>query len=139
MNRWLPIYLIILITLMRVPGTSAKDFSFRHYDVTDGLSENTVNCIVQDHRGFMWFGTNNGLNRFDGTSFKAYNFGSDNVIKSLYSDKEGLWIGTGKGLYFLEFSTDRIISPQIPPCNSPDEHGTEAIIDIVQCGDRIFT
>ncbi len=138
MNRWLPIYLIILITLMRVPATSAKDFSFRHYDVTDGLSENTVICIVQDHRGFMWFGTNNGLNRFDGTSFKSYNFRSDNVIKSLYTDKEGLWIGTGKGLYFLEFSTDRIISPKIPPCNSPDKHSTEAIIDIVQCGDRIF-
>ena len=113
MDRRLPIYIVILIILTRGTSMSAKDLSFRHYDVTDGLSENTVNCISQDHRGFMWFGTNNGLNRFDGTSFKVYNFLSDNVIKSLYPDKERLWIGTGKALYFLDFNTDSIISPNM--------------------------
>lgn len=138
MDRRLPIYIVILIILTRGTSMSAKDLSFRHYDVTDGLSENTVNCISQDHRGFMWFGTNNGLNRFDGTSFKVYNFLSDNVIKSLYPDKERLWIGTGKALYFLDFNTDSIISPKILPFNDLCYNDTGAIIDIVKCGDRIF-
>lgn len=68
----------------------------------DGLSQNLVFCILQDREGFMWFGTKEGLNRYDGYKFKVYrNDPSDtnslpsNYITVLYEDKSGmLWVGT---------------------------------------------
>ena len=76
----------------------------------EGMSGNTVTSILQDSRGFMWFGTRNGLNRFDGTAFKIYrnnlsdslSIGS-NSIGCLYGDKSGrLWVGTHKGIYIYD-------------------------------------
>lgn len=75
--------------------------------MNDGISSNTITCITQDAKGFMWFGTRNGLNRFDGTSFKIFrsdindarSIGSNSIL-SLYEDKhQTLWVGTYKGLY----------------------------------------
>ena len=73
----------------------------------NGLSNNAVICSVQDRAGFMWFGTKDGLNRFDGYSFKIFRNNPDdtgsigsNFIHALYEDEAGtLWIGTEKGLY----------------------------------------
>ncbi|MCR6722616.1 MAG: hypothetical protein NVV59_20500 [Chitinophagaceae bacterium] len=73
----------------------------------DGLSSNTITSIIQDSKGFMWFGTRNGLNRFDGTNFKIFRndpldsltLGSNSIL-SLCDDEAGtLWIGTYKGIY----------------------------------------
>ena len=52
------------------------EMHFRHYDNRDGLSHNTVFCAIQDRSGFMWFGTNEGLDRFDGYTFKVYEYDS---------------------------------------------------------------
>ncbi|MDO4819573.1 MAG: two-component regulator propeller domain-containing protein, partial [Prevotella sp.] len=77
----------------------------------DGLSRNMVVAITQDQMGFMWFGTRNGLNRFDGHNFKKY-FRSDvglegNDISSLLTTEDGsLWIGGGTGLYKYDFSNE---------------------------------
>lgn len=85
----------------------AQPYYFKHYQVENGLSHNTVYCSVQDSRGFMWFGTKDGLNRFDGYTFKIYRhdpsnpktIGSD-LIHKLYIDKnKTLWLGTANGLY----------------------------------------
>ena len=85
----------------------AQDYSLKHFQVEDGLSNNGVTCILQDKMGFMWFGTKDGLNRFDGYSFKVFrktegnprSIGS-NFIHCLYEDKNGsLLIGTEQGLY----------------------------------------
>ncbi len=46
--------------------------SIHTYGVADGMSSRNVNCFLQDSKGFLWIGTNNGLNRFDGTRFKTY-------------------------------------------------------------------
>jgi len=76
---------------------------FQYYTIADGLSNNYVTSIIQDHRGFMWFGTNEGLNRFDGYQFINYKFDPDNTersltnswIEAIYEDKEGtIWAGT---------------------------------------------
>ncbi len=78
--------------------------------MSDGISSNTITCITQDAKGFMWFGTRNGLNRFDGTSFKifhnnindAHSIGSNSIL-SLFEDKQQrLWVGTYKGLYVYD-------------------------------------
>lgn len=81
--------------------------SFEKLTTKDGLSQNTVTAIQQDFYGFMWFGTEDGLNKFDGRTFTTFNMDrldsssiSDNYIKKLYQDEDNnLWIGTlGGGL-----------------------------------------
>src|SRR5690349_57167 len=72
----------------------------------ESMSSSFVRCILKDHSGFMWFGTNNGLVRYDGTNAYWYrhiqgdkNSISDNRINVLLEDKNNiLWIGTGQGL-----------------------------------------
>jgi len=74
-----------------------------------GLPQNTVNDILLDPYGFVWFGTGNGLARYDGYSFN--NYGKDrlpsNLINSLDATSDGLlWVGTNKGLGFIDLATD---------------------------------
>lgn len=78
---------------------------FQHIGLEDGLSQSVVNVILQDRRGFLWFGTQDGLNRYDGYNFKVYkpdpedpNSLSDGWVESLHEDSDGyLWIGTYQG------------------------------------------
>ena len=86
-----------------------------YLSVADGLSHNTVNAILKDSRGFMWFGTQQGLNRFDGYNFTVYlhnpNNGSsisNNRIYSIAEDSNGnIWIGTGNGLNKYDRTKDQ--------------------------------
>ncbi len=86
---------------MSLPG-----IRFEQLSVEQGLSSNFVNCILQDRLGFIWIGTKNGLNRFDGYEAKIYRYDpkisqglSNNDVSSLYEDPQGyLWIGTPRGL-----------------------------------------
>ncbi len=82
-----------------------QSFYFERLTVDNGLSQGRVICMFQDRRGFMWFGTEEGLNRFDGISVKSYKNSRDmhtlpsNYIEALYEDREGtLWVGTKSGL-----------------------------------------
>ncbi len=82
-----------------------SNFVFGKLNVENGLSSNVVNAILQDKSGLLWFGTENGLNRFDGYEFKVYkkdpndtNSISDNGIWSLFEDRKGqIWVGTKNG------------------------------------------
>ena len=79
-------------------------YYFKTLDIQDGLSQNTVNAILQDKQGFMWFGTKDGLNRFDGLSFRIFKKENsalgNNFITALHEDKEGnIWVGTDAGVY----------------------------------------
>jgi diguanylate cyclase (GGDEF)-like protein len=86
-----------------------------HFERVPGLSQSSVNCSFQDHRGFMWFGTEDGLNRFDGYSFTVYRSDpatagtlSNNFIWAAEEDAEGaLWVGTEAGLNRLPPGTTR--------------------------------
>ena len=86
-----------------------NSYYFERITTNDGLSQSDVNDVVQDDEGFMWFATHDGLNRFDGYSFKEFipnrnkaNSISSNLVYALKTDKNGnLWIGTtGGGLVF---------------------------------------
>ena len=88
----------------------AQSYYFKNYQVNNGLSSNTITCSVQDENGFMWFGSRNGLNRFDGNFFKTFrnkiadstSIGSNSIL-SIYDDKrKHLWIGTTKGIYIYD-------------------------------------
>ncbi|MDF2191836.1 sensor histidine kinase [Paraflavitalea sp. CAU 1676] len=98
----------ITIALLAACTTSyGQGYYFRHYQVEQGLSNNTVFCSVQDSKGFMWFGTKDGVNRFDGITFKVFRPDpndpkslGNNFVYSLHEDARGiLWVGTREGLY----------------------------------------
>jgi signal transduction histidine kinase/ligand-binding sensor domain-containing protein/CheY-like chemotaxis protein/AraC-like DNA-binding protein len=100
--------------------------SFRHYTSDQGLSQNRVDGILRDKRGFMWFATYNGLNRFDGYNFLVYksnpsdtNSLSNNYIYSICEDKYGdLWIGSDEGLNHFLFNENRFVRYFHNPNNS---------------------
>jgi len=82
-----------------------QKINFTSLQTRDGLSSNTVNAILKDRYGLMWFATEDGLNRFDGSNFTVYRHRSDdpaglqaNDIRSLHEDRAGnLWIGSSGG------------------------------------------
>ena len=102
------LYIIIVIITGFYFQTNifAQSITFNHLTVDDGLSNNIVNTVIQDQAGFMWFGTEDGLNRYDGYGFKIFrhnssdsNSLSDNSIWALTEDKNGnIWIGTKAGV-----------------------------------------
>jgi signal transduction histidine kinase/ligand-binding sensor domain-containing protein len=103
------ISLILLLGLPRSAGTAhaapTGDIQFRHLSLEDGLSQSAVNCIAQDRRGILWFGTQDGLNQYDGLTFTVLrnipddsSSLSDNHITSLLVGSDGqLWVGTYAG------------------------------------------
>lgn len=97
---------------------------FEHLTVDDGLSQNLVYTILQDHRGFLWFGTKDGLNRYDGYRFTIFRhdpFASTSVsgheVKALYEDRAGnLWIGSA-GLNRFDRMTETFVRYLHDPAN----------------------
>ena len=96
------IYFLISF-MMAFISVSAQSFMFKHLEVADGLSNNSVYSIYKDGDGFMWFGTGAGLNRFDGYSFKVYRHLSgdslslpDNYVKEVAEGPDGMmWVKGG--------------------------------------------
>ena len=111
MYRQRLILLLLILAPFRVNGQS---YYFTHYQVENGLSNNAVICSLQDRQGFLWFGTKDGLNRFDGYSFKVFRNDADdpksigsNFIYCLHEDpKGGLWVGCDRGLFRYEAATE---------------------------------
>lgn len=110
LKKLLPTFHTTLIStclIINISSAQTNTRVFNHITVDNGLSQNSVNCIMQDHYGFMWFGTQDGLNRYDGKNFMIFhnnpkdkNSISNNYIWTIYEDRDGiLWIGTfGGGL-----------------------------------------
>lgn len=113
-----------------------EHYYFKNLSVQNGLSQNTVNAILQDKQGFMWFGTKDGLNRYDGLSFRKFKHDSrsersigNNFITALYEDAKGnIWIGTDVGLYiyYPELDTFRHFT-ELSTENTRIEHTVTAI------------
>jgi ligand-binding sensor domain-containing protein/signal transduction histidine kinase/DNA-binding response OmpR family regulator len=95
--------------------SQAPVLRFRHLTNEQGLSNSTVETIFQDSRGFMWFGTRDGLNKYDGYQMVVYRYNagdstsiSDNYIKYIYEDREhNLWVGTQNGLNRFDAGLNR--------------------------------
>lgn len=113
---------------------------FQKISLEEGLSQGIVNVILQDRQGFIWFGTQDGLNRYDGYNFKVYKSNSedpaslsDNWIESLFEDKDGyIWIGTYQGgLNKYDPLTDTFTHFIFNP-NNPASIGSGTIYAILQ-------
>ncbi|ADY53040.1 histidine kinase [Pseudopedobacter saltans DSM 12145] len=94
-----------------------KDLKFQHFTSVNGLSQRSVIAIIQDKKGYLWLGTRDGLNRFDGHRFVVYKHDinnpkslSNNNIHAIHQDQSGnLWIGTQNGLNRYNPSEDNFI------------------------------
>ncbi|MFN0213778.1 MAG: two-component regulator propeller domain-containing protein, partial [Saprospiraceae bacterium] len=101
--------LLALLTALPLHGQAPTKPRFEHLSTDQGLPGRYVNVITQDSKGFIWVGTSYGLSRFDGYSFKNYQYDpidstAISSVQSLLEDKQGgLWIGTsGDGLKYFE-------------------------------------
>jgi len=116
-THFLKTILTILMILSSTVLAQKPQLKFQHLSLEDGLSQSTVYTILQDSKGFMWFGTQDGLNKYDGYQFTIYrhdpqnaNSLSHNEVFSLYEDKTGtLWIGTNNGLNQFDRQQDQFI------------------------------
>jgi signal transduction histidine kinase/ligand-binding sensor domain-containing protein/DNA-binding NarL/FixJ family response regulator len=128
--------LAIVASLLLLPGIGveanaaperlAHEMHFNRLSLKQGLSQTTVGAIAQDSRGFMWFGTHDGLNRYDGYTFVSYrNDPGDasvprgHIILSLLADPSGvLWVGTeAGGLGRFDPVTEKFVSYRVEPDN----------------------
>jgi len=101
---------ICSIFLLLQFSSIGQSFYFKNYQVNDGLSGNTITAIIQDRQGFMWMGTRNGLNRFDGKKFRVFkhikndgaSLGSSSILALGEDSKGTLWVGTTRGVYTFD-------------------------------------
>lgn len=122
------LYIVLFCTPL-IDFAQNQSLRFDHLGTREGLSQINVNCIIQDSRGFMWIGSRNGLNRYDGYKFITYRFDSkndnslsNNMITDLVEDSSGnIWIATQGGLNKYERNTGNFIRYM------HDEHNTNSI------------
>lgn len=129
---------LVLILISPFAKAYQSDFKFERFTINNGLSNNSVNCILQTKDGYLWIATKDGLNRYDGQTFKIFkknpsvkNALPENYIMFLYEDrKQNLWIGTwGFGLCKYDpvkeefIRVDHSNNNDFVQCISEDEDG----------------
>ncbi len=120
MTKLFILYILFSIFLINFSFSApARDtqYIFKHFSTEQGLSSSKIDCIAKDSRGYIWIGSESGLDRFDGVEFVHYLSNpedslslSDNVVRDILVDREGrLWIGTQLGLHLYDVQRDRFI------------------------------
>ncbi len=137
----IPLYIVrcLLVVLCQAFGLAAfaqdQHIRFEHLGTAQGLSQANIISIFQDSRGFMWFGTKDGLNKYDGYSFSIYKYDaanenslSHNTIEAIAEDGDGdLWIATwGGGLDMFDRKKERFVHHKADSKN-PFSIGTDYI------------
>ncbi len=139
MRRILFIIFVFSFLLSRI-SLSQLDLNFDHITIDDGLSQSTIHAIIQDKEGFMWFGTYDGLNKYDGYKFTVFKNNpkdkksvAEGYINCLFEDKQGrIWIGTAnKGLDIFDKATNVFTHYKYDPDN-PNSISDNRITSIYQ-------
>jgi len=127
MNKIIQMVLIPLFLITPSLGSEHHSYYFETIDISQGLSQNSVMTIAKDRNGFMWFGTEDGLNRYDGITFKHFRhdpmdsttINSNSIYSSLVDKQGNLWVGTFvSGLNKYIDSTESFISYSHDPLDS---------------------
>ncbi len=139
------IRILIVIMVILSPSLSSAvppedKINVRHLTIEDGLSQSSVFEILQDHRGMMWFGTWDGLNRYDGYRFTIYKYDkqnpqslSNNEIRALHEDSHGvIWVGVwDHGLNRFDRDTGTF-TQYMPDINNPESLSQQDVIAIFE-------
>ena len=151
MNMLRNIYICILILVLVLLTSPAKVkankevIRFEHLTVEDGLAHNNVETILHDRLGFMWFGTQDGLSKYDGYTFTTYKHDqheptslSHNWVHDIYEDRDGiLWIATDNGLNKFDRANERFVRYQHDEQN-PNSLSEDTVTAIYQDPQGIF-
>jgi ligand-binding sensor domain-containing protein len=130
-------FVFCFITIYSPAFSQSPNLKFIHISNEQGLSNSTVECIFQDSRGFIWIGTLNGLNRYDGIKMVSYKNDpkdstsiSDNYIRSIYEDRNHtLWVGTNYGLNKFNLNTNTFVQYKFNQSN-PNSLSNNSITNI---------
>ena len=144
------IRILIVIMVILSPSLSSAvpqedKIDSEHLTIEDGLSQSSVFAILQDNRGMMWFGTWDGLNRYDGYRFTIYKYDphnpqslSNNEIRALHEDSQGVhWVGTMKGLNRSDREKESFIRYTHNP-NNPASLAGNRVHAIADDQERLF-
>jgi signal transduction histidine kinase/ligand-binding sensor domain-containing protein/DNA-binding response OmpR family regulator len=109
------LWFILFVLLQQYLYAQDDRYKFSHLNITHGLSDNQVNCIFKDQKGFMWFGTTAGLNRYDGYKFRIFkhnpkdpnSLGENNVLSISQGPENQLWIFTHSGISIYNSTTEK--------------------------------
>ncbi|MVM31453.1 response regulator [Spirosoma sp. HMF4905] len=124
MKKWFLICSYCFLSAVLVPSVGiaqreTDQFRFEHITVNEGLSHSDAMCVIQDRAGFIWVGTNKGIDRYDGYGLKQYDLPlndedgiASNRIRALHIDQRGrLWVGVERaGLFWYDANRDRFVS-----------------------------
>ena len=123
--------LLIALFVVACPSASAQigTVRFEHLTINDGLSQSSVNALLEDRQGFLWVGTQDGLNRFDGYDFVVFRNDindstalSSSNISSLHLDREGfVWVGTQNGTIH-RYNRDHQVAVPVAAALSQPQH-----------------
>ncbi|WP_294546534.1 hybrid sensor histidine kinase/response regulator transcription factor [uncultured Bacteroides sp.] len=132
--------IVVQILCVHIFVVNAQRIFSTSYTMDDGLAANRVYSILQDSCGFMWFGTDDGLSRFDGIRFKNYylseyiNATTSNSVKKIFIDRRGkMWIGLDSGIVIYDSQTDTF-----RPFNAKTETGETIqtyVVDMIEDND----
>lgn len=129
--KLLPEYLSLLcFTLLFCFSLRAEQLAVKNFSITEGLSRNQISAITEDSRGYIWIGTADGINRFDGYNFTSYNIGHglpNPFISGIIEHEKGVfWVATHGGLCLIDF-------------NRPLDNTGQLSIKLILLGDSINT
>ncbi len=114
--KYITLWSIILLVWSSV--STAQRYNFTKINSQNGLSHSSVTCVMKDYMGFMWFGTPDGLNRYDGYNIRVYkkdktdstSLEGNNIVTIFEDSENNLWIGTDNGLSLYNREKDNFIN-----------------------------
>ncbi|MEN8703405.1 MAG: ATP-binding protein [Polaribacter sp.] len=127
------IYILVLFTILNSESIRAQNSTIKYakkITISDGLAHNGVSSVLEDSKGFLWIGTYQGINKYDGNKLTTYkntidlNILTSNRVRSISEDHKGdLWIGTDEGLTIYNYSQEKFIKVYSNKLNDKETNG----------------